>query len=55
MLSDWAIKKLENITHLHLNCPEETCYGVLAVIKHYYCCCFIVLLSFKYYCFFLID
>ncbi|CAH1767522.1 3107_t:CDS:2, partial [Entrophospora sp. SA101] len=31
MLSDWAIKQLEKITHLHLNCPEETCYGVLAV------------------------
>ncbi|CAG8578338.1 6512_t:CDS:2 [Ambispora gerdemannii] len=33
MLSDWAIKKLESITYdyLKLNCPEGTCYGVLAV------------------------
>ncbi|CAJ0638980.1 5146_t:CDS:2 [Entrophospora sp. SA101] len=31
MLSDWAIKHLEKITHLHLSCPEGTCYGVLAV------------------------
>nr|CAG8442207.1 2332_t:CDS:2 [Entrophospora candida] len=32
MLSDWAIKHLEKITHLHLSCPEGTCYGVLAVV-----------------------
>ncbi|CAG8498473.1 10678_t:CDS:2 [Paraglomus occultum] len=33
MLSDWAIKQLEKMTYdyLHLNCPEGTCYGVLAV------------------------
>ncbi|CAG8605800.1 8191_t:CDS:2 [Diversispora eburnea] len=33
MLTDWAIKQLENISYgyLKLNCEEGTCYGVLAV------------------------
>ncbi|KAF9410531.1 hypothetical protein BGZ94_001622 [Podila epigama] len=33
LLSDWASKQLESITHgyLKLNCPDNSCYGVLGV------------------------
>lgn len=35
MMTDWAGKKLEEVSHgyLHLDCPEGTCYGVLAVYR----------------------
>jgi len=35
MLTDWAIKKLEHITHgyLTLTCQGQECYGVLAVYR----------------------
>ncbi|KAG9296859.1 hypothetical protein G9A89_006814 [Geosiphon pyriformis] len=41
MLSDWAIKQLEKVTYdyLHLNCPEGTCYGVLAVHRICFALC----------------
>ena len=35
MKSDWAVKKLESLSHgyLKIECPEGECYGILAIYR----------------------